>query len=174
MPLREQTARVAQPDDAAAVTELWRRFMAEEEDAEPEADAEAALPGWSARLRKQLAKGSVFVLAAGDEIVGFVGYIGSDELQFVPSGAAYIVDMYISPEHRRPGGARTLLAALMQGMAEAGWREVWTNTNVRNRRVQTLLKWWGFEPAPDLVIGGATDQLYFTRAVEPESAGGRA
>jgi GNAT superfamily N-acetyltransferase len=159
-------ARAANEGDAAAIAGLWRRFMTEEHEAVPDAEPEAALPNWSARLRGQITRGTVFVLEAGEGIVGFAGFVGARELEWVPSEAAYIVDMYIGPEHRRASAARKLFAALVERVASAGYKEVWTNTNVGNRRVRRLLEWWGFELAPDLGIAGQTDQLYFKRVVD--------
>jgi len=161
----EMVAREARPGDISAIADLWKRFMAEEDEAVPEANPEAALPGWLERLQAQIAKATAFVLEAEGEIVGFASFIGSADRQWVPSGVAYAVDLYIQPEYRKAGAARKLFALLMDQAAAAGYGEVWTNTDVRNQRVQVLLERAGFTPNPGFEIPGLQGQLYLRKSL---------
>jgi GNAT superfamily N-acetyltransferase len=156
-------AREAQHQDAAAITLLWRRFMAEETDAVPDADPEAAFPGWQERLHSQIARRMVVLLQEGPHIVGFASFIDSAGRPWVPTGVAYLVDLYLQPESRRGTAAGRLFTALASSAAAAGCTEMWTNTNLRNRRVQLLLRRGGFLPNPGFEIPALQDQLYFRK-----------
>jgi ribosomal protein S18 acetylase RimI-like enzyme len=137
--------------------------MAEEHEAVPDGEPEAALAGWSERLRLQIEREQVFVLGTDRGIAGFAAFINSAERSWVPGGVAYVVDLYVQPEDRRAPAARALMASLMDGIAKAGYREVWTNTALTNRRMQILLKRAGFVANPGFSIPGLHDQLYLKR-----------
>jgi ribosomal protein S18 acetylase RimI-like enzyme len=157
------TARPARERDADALVHLWKRFMAQEHEAVPDAAPQAALAGWSERLRRQIAREQVFVLETDRGIAGFAAFMDSAERPWVPEGVAYIVDLYLQPEDRSAPAARALMASLMDGIARAGYREVWTNTALTNRRMQILLKRAGFVANSGFSIPGLCHQVYLKR-----------
>ena len=162
--MREEliTARMARPDDAQAITSLWRRFMTEEHEAVPASDPEQAVSRWSERLHSQIEKGEVFLVALGQDTVGFVGFIDSREGDWLPEKVAYLVDIYVVPEARKRGAAKALFEAVMTE-ASRRYEQVWTNTHKGNRRVQVLLRRAGFEEFSGFEIQGLSDQMYFRR-----------
>ena len=157
------TARPACKSDLPTLVELWKRFMAEEHEAVPDSDPAAALAGWSERLRSQIARGQVSVLGEDTGAAGFAAFIDSVDRPWIPEGVAYVVDLYVQPEARRAVAARTLMASLIDRVAEAGYREIWTNTAVTNRRMQVLLQRAGFVMNVGFSIPGLGDQVYLRR-----------
>ena len=77
-------------------------------------------------------------------------------------GIAYIVDIYVSPEFRSSNAAGLLIKAFAQA-TEQQYSEIWTNTGIRNKRVQVLLKRAGFEIMDDFEIDGLKDQIYYKK-----------
>lgn len=165
------TARLGQEPDVPALLALWKRFMAEEEDAVPDADAEAAIANWLQRLRVQITRHQVCVLETTAGIAGFAGFIVPGSSLSVPPGVAYIVDLYVAPEARRASGTRALMISLMKAITRAGCREVWTNTAVTNTRMRLLLGRAGFVENPGFSLPGLRDQVYLKRSLPSPPAG---
>lgn len=155
-------ARMARPDDAQAITSLWRRFMTEENVAVPASDPEQAISRWSERLHSQIERGQVFVVALGQDTVGFTGFVDSTQVDWLPERVAYLVDIYVLPEARKRGAAKALFEAVM-AEASSRYEQIWTNTHEGNRRVQVLLRRAGFEEFSGFEIRGLSDQIYFRR-----------
>ncbi len=154
--------RPAQAGDLPAIQRLWERFMSEEEDAVPDADQESARARWADRLRAQADAGHVLVAEHEGQIVGFVGCVDARARAWVPEGVLYIVDIYVAPEARSTGAAGGLMRAL-EAAAATGFRELWTNTHLRNRRVQVLLRRAGFSPLEGFALPGLEEQLYYRK-----------
>jgi hypothetical protein len=102
------TPRPARESDAAALGDLRRRFTAEEHEAVPDAEPQAALAGWSERLRLQIVREQVFVLETDRGIAGFAAFIDSAERPWVPESVAYPVHLYVQPEDRGDTGGSQL------------------------------------------------------------------
>jgi len=167
------TSRLGQEPDVPALLVLWKRFMAEEEDAVPDADAEAASANWLQRLRVQIARQQIYVLETPAGIAGFAGFIVPGSSLSVPSGVAYIVDLYVTPEARRGSGARALMISLMKAITRAGCHEVWTNTALTNTRMRLLLSRAGFVENRGFSFPGLRDQVYLRRSLlSPPAAPG--
>ena len=79
------------------------------------------------------------------------------------------MDLYVQPEARSAAAARALMASLMEGIARAGYQEVWTNAAVTNRRMQVLLQRAGFVANPDFSVPGMTNQVYLRRRISQRS-----
>ncbi len=157
------------PDEAGGILALWRRFMAEERGAVPEADAAAAEAGWATRLGRQLDASKVVALDDGRSLVGFLAFLDHDDRAWIPPGIAYVVDLYIVPE-ARSGAAFRELAWFAAGTLGAAYRGIWTNTHAGNRRMQVLLRRAGFRPLEGFGIPGLGEQRYFRL---DRAAGGR-
>ena len=161
-------ARRARPDDVPAIIELWKLFMVELGVAEPDAGPPTALPNWTERLHSQVSTGYVYVAECGSDIVGFIGFIDSAGPDWIPDGIAYFVDIYVLPEFRRMSAARKLMSALMRAARDAGYKEVWTNTDVENRRAQILLARMGFTDLAGFSIPGMKNQVYLRKELDAE------
>ena len=155
--------RATVEDDIADIAKLWERFMTEEKAAVPDADPQSALAGWTERLRKQIERRHAFTALQGQTIVGFIGAINAEAREWIPEGILYIVDIYVRPASRRTDAARMLFKALQDEAVNQGYRELWTNTHMGNRRVQTLLQRKGFLPLEGFAIPGSDDQLYYRK-----------
>ena len=155
--------RPARASDVDALARLWLRFMREEEDAVPDADAEGALAGWQERLRTQIAGGLVLVAEAAGEVVGFLAGIDSGRRAWGPAGVLYVVDLYVLPEARHTPAAGRLMRALAATAVSQGYAALWTNTHARNRRMQVLLRRAGFEALEGFEIPGLEEQGYYRK-----------
>lgn len=158
--------REAIEDDVADITRLWEQFMVEEKDAVPDADPQSARTGWMERLRRQIERRHAFTALEEQTIVGFIGALSSEARAWIPEKALYIVDVYVHPAARRTSAARLLFGALQKEARDQGYSELWTNTHVDNRRVQTLLQRKGFLPLDDFHIPGSDDQLYYRKPLK--------
>jgi RimJ/RimL family protein N-acetyltransferase len=156
----KEIIRSAKVSDAQAIGRLWRRFMAEEPEAVPDPQIDAAEQQWKKRLDEQIATSKVIVVEIAEMVCGFLGYIDSADYPWIPEGVAYVVDIYVAPEARTSTAARRLLCALLEAGRRA-YSEVWTNTNVRNKRMRTLLSRFGFVPLSDFTIPDLENQVYF-------------
>ena len=134
--------------------------MTEEDEAVPDAKPEEVEETWKARLTSQISASKVIVADNGDCLVGFLAFIDSKDRQWVPAGVAYVVDIYVTPEARASAAAKQLFRATA-GLLQATYSETWTNTHIKNRRVQILLKRAGFEALDGFEIKGLPDQLYY-------------
>jgi ribosomal protein S18 acetylase RimI-like enzyme len=152
--------RRAEPDDMVAIVGLWKRFMEEEKEAIPDPQVDGVESRWKERLRQQIAGKRVIVAETGRSVCGFLGFIDSTDRVCIPQGVAYVVDLYVAPEARRGSAAKDLFSTLLEA-AGGAYSEVWTNTNVRNVRMQKLLKRAGFAPMTGFAIGGLKDNLYY-------------
>ena len=159
MKTRTHLASLAEAGETVA---LWKRFMAEEKEAVPDADPQAAEEGWTERLRNQIADSKLIVAADGGTPVGFLGFIDHNDRPWVPAGVAYVVDIYVVPEARKGTSARALFHAAAE-LLRAAYSETWTNTHVTNERMQVLLRRAGFESLDDFRIEGLRDQVYYRR-----------
>jgi len=155
--------RPAIEDDIADITRLWERFMVGEKDAVPNADPQSARTGWMERLRRQIERRFAFAALEEQIVVGFIGALGGEARSWIPDGVLYMVDIYVRPESRRTNAARLLFRALQEEAAKQGFRELWTNTHLNNRRVQILLRRKGFVPLEGFAIPGADHQLYYRK-----------
>jgi GNAT superfamily N-acetyltransferase len=155
--------RAAIEEDIPRVVELWDLFMTEEKEAVPDADPESARSGWTERLRRQIERRNAFVALQGQTVVGFIGAISPEAREWIPEGILYIVDIYVHPSARRTDAARLLFKALQDEARDQGYRELWTNTLLNNRRVQVLLQRKGFLPLEGFVMPGSHDQLYYRK-----------
>jgi ribosomal protein S18 acetylase RimI-like enzyme len=154
------STRHATIEDTPEIMALWKRFMAEENEAVPDADPEEAEGPWTARLRKLVADSKVIVAISGDVIVGFFAFIDAQDRPWVPAGTAYAVDIYVAPEARRAAATKRLLDAAAD-LLRARYAETWTNTHIENRRMRRLLERAGFEPLLGFEIQGLRDQAYY-------------
>jgi ribosomal protein S18 acetylase RimI-like enzyme len=153
-------ARKASAADFEEIVSLWRRFMTEEDEAVSDAKPNGVEEAWKARLVSQISASKAIVADNGDCLVGFLAFIDSDDRQWVPAGVAYVVDMYVSPEARASATAKALFRATAE-LLQTVYSETWTNTHIKNRRMQILLKRAGFETLDGFEIEGLRDQLYF-------------
>ena len=165
--MREEpiTARMACPDDAQTIISLWRRFMAEERVAVPASNPEQVVVRWSERLQSQIEKGQVFLVALGQEPIGFMGFVDSTQAEWAPEKVAYVVDLYVVPEARKRGAAKALFEAVM-AEASKRYEQVWTNTHKGNLRAQALFRRAGFQEFSGFEIPWLSDQLYFRKTVK--------
>lgn len=163
-------ARVAVEQDKPVIIELWRRFMLEEREAVPVADPDAAMRSWSERLEAQIAREQVVVVVHDDRTVGFAGFIDAGDRAWVPDGVAYVVDFYVVPEARRTRAANRLFQCLFACL-DGQYTEAWTNTSMRNRRVQILLRRMGFLPLQGFRIAGLEDQAYYRKELGAQEPG---
>jgi len=165
------STRLARAADIGPIVTLWKRFMAEEHEAVPDADPEGAEARWTARLQTQVAESKVVVADRGDALVGFLAFIDHRDRQWVPPGIAYVVDVYVAPEARRTAAARELFRAAADRLRPA-YSETWTNTHAGNRRMQLLLRRAGFKPLVGFEIEGLRDQVYYRRDNQARRRGG--
>lgn len=159
------TVRYATLLDVASLVALWRRFMAEETAAVPDAQVPAADEGWTRRLREQIEASKILVAELDGVAIGFLGFIDSQDRAWVPYGIVYVVDIYVAPEGRSSAAARGLFRALAV-RAGQGYSEIWTNTNRQNGRVRVLLTRAGFVPLDGFTIPGLEDDLYYRLSAE--------
>ena len=134
--------------------------MTEEEEVVPDANPEEAEETWTERLKKQIADSKVIVADDGRTLIGFFAFIDHDDRQWVPPGIAYVVDIYVIPEARASTAARALFRAAAE-LLRTAYSETWTNTHVKNKRVQVLLKRAGFGLFDGFEIDGLKDQVYY-------------
>lgn len=160
--------RAAIEEDIPEVVQLWEQFMTEEQDAVPDADPQSARSGWTERLRRQIERRHAFVALQGQTVVGFIGAINAEAREWIPAGILYIVDIYVHPAARRSDAATLLLRALQEEARDQGYRELWTNTHLTNRRVQVLLRRKGFLPLEGFGIPGSYDQLYYRKPFDSQ------
>ncbi len=149
--------------------------MQEEMEAVPDADWRAAEAAWASRLQRQTASGQVFVVAQGQTLIGFLGFIDHADREWIPAGVAYVVDLYVVPEARSSRTARELFR-----VAADQWRktysETWTNTHVGNRRMQVLLQRAGFRAVAGFAVPELKDQKYYrldNNSVQPTRVSAR-
>lgn len=150
---------IASAVDVEEIVSLWRRFMIEEQEVVPDANPEEAEKAWTERLVKQIADSKVIVADDGRTTIGFFAFIDHHDHQWIPAGIAYAVDIYVVPEARTSTAARALFEAAAK-LLRTAYSETWTNTHVRNKRVQVLLKRAGFVPLDGFEIDGLKDQVY--------------
>ena len=134
--------------------------MTEEREIVPGANHEEAEKAWTERLMNQIADSKVIVVEDGRAPVGFFAFIDHHDRQWVPVGVAYVVDIYVVPEARASTAARALACSAGK-LLRAAYAETWTNTHLRNRRVQVLLRRAGFESLANFRIEHLKDQLYY-------------
>ena len=154
--------RLATAQDIPALIDLWQQFMRGEQEVISHANPDKAIKNWTVRLQSQVEKSQVLLAACNNIPVGFVGFIDSTILNWIPKSIAYVVDIYVLPE-ARPSSAARMLFKLLMDHASLRYAEVWTNTSVQNRRVQVLLTRAGFLPLDDFKIPGLEGQLYFKK-----------
>ncbi|MBN1256360.1 MAG: GNAT family N-acetyltransferase [Planctomycetes bacterium] len=157
MKFKIQAARTNQIDE---IISLWKRFQSEEPEAVPEADTAVCESAWSERLAKQIAESKVLVVASNEKIVGLLTFLDSRDREWIPAHIAYIVDTYIIPEARVSTAALDLFHEMVK-QSQGVYAEIWTNTNVKNIRLQNLLKRVGFKRLDDFEIKDLKEQLYF-------------
>jgi ribosomal protein S18 acetylase RimI-like enzyme len=164
----ELVSRQARFDDVQAIIELWKSFMEELHPSVPDSSPQNQLidvKSWSDRLYSQISHEHIFILESGKDLIGFVGFIDNNEREWVPSGIAYIVDIYVLPEARMSEAASMLLTTLVEAAAGAGFREVWTNTYAWNRPAQSLFERLGFVPFTEFQIPQLKNQLYYKKTL---------
>lgn len=174
-------ARKAIAGDREQLLRLWKRFATEEGNAvEAGLDVDRESEKWARRLDRQIGEGVTFVVEGESGISGFAGYIGyhghdghrtdiettkaEGRLPLVP-GTAFISDIYVVPSARRTPAARALFRAMADGIRSRGYTMIWTNTGVRNRRMQVLLERIGFEKTHAFSLPGEKDQIYYEKRI---------
>jgi RimJ/RimL family protein N-acetyltransferase len=161
IPMKMQT-RSAKTTDVPAILSLWKRFMTEEGGVVSGANPLEAEEAWTTRLRTQIADSKVVVADDGHGPVGFFAFIDKRDRDWIPAGVAYAVDIYVAPEARAGTAAKDLFHAATV-LLRGEYSETWTNTHVKNKRMQVLLRRAGFEPLHNFRIEGLQDQVYYRR-----------
>jgi hypothetical protein len=152
--------RMASIADVEEIVSLWRRFMTEEEEVVPDANPEQAEQTWSERLQSQIADSKVIVAEDGRTLIGFFAFIDHEDREWIPAGIAYVVDIYVVPEARASTAARHLFRAASD-LLRTEYSETWTNTHLKNKRVQVLLKRAGFGLLDGFEMDGLKHQVYY-------------
>jgi len=168
--------RNANTDDAAALREMWCRFMMELHAGSHPSVQDTEV--WETRLQSQLRREQVVVADDGQSLQGFAGFIEHSHRPFVPAAVALLVDLYVTPAYRGQAIATVLLRRAMQQAVEHGCERVWTNTEESNRPAQRCLEGTGFQMLTGFDIPGLTDQKYYQMELrgeraEPEGGGYR-
>lgn len=158
--------RYAHQEDFISLVAFWKRFMAEERTAVPDANPAEAEQPWSSRLRTLLADSKVLLVERTGAIAGFLAFLDDRDCAWVPPGVAYVVDIYVAPESRSSQAAIRLFRTARE-LIESRYDRIWTNTHRDNHRMQVLLQRAGFEPLDGFQIRGLRDQLYYQFAIAP-------
>ncbi|TQN41816.1 acetyltransferase (GNAT) family protein [Blastococcus colisei] len=88
----------------------------------------------------------------------------------LPSGAAEIKRVYVEPAFRRRGVARLVVAALEEGAAAAGHRQVVLNSGREQPEALTLYAALGYRPVPGYgVYACAPDAVFLGRSLTTAS-----
>ena len=138
---------------------------------------EAVKESWRMTTDHTLTVFLIGVLAFFIGIVGFLCYFDKPEVETetqetesrpgkklpIPPGVAFVTDVYVSPEARRSKAATSLFEILEKSAINAGCNAIWTNTNVRNHRIHTVLKHLGFSVMKDFIIPGKEKDVYFKK-----------
>lgn len=161
----EVDTRKAHLDDTTAIIELWKRFMTEEHQAVTDEEPLKNLEKWSEWLHSRISKGHIFIVKCNGVIVGFAAFVDSEEHKAVPSGIAYITDIYVIPEARKSKTACKVFNLLIEEASRAGFKEAWANTSVKNRRIQLLLKRAGFVDMDDFKLPHRKEDIHFKKAL---------
>ena len=128
--------RAATGDDLASIQDLWKEFAAE---APPpphvEIDYERELREIEEIVRDELA----FVATGEDgETVGFA--LARRE----SAGRGILSDLYVRPDARRAGAARSLVREVAASFAEQGIELVSLEVGAENERARAVYSRWGF------------------------------
>lgn len=171
-------ARIAEKEDISAITSFWKRLVTEETEAVDDVkDFDSALEKWSWRLNKMIDTKQAFVVEYNNGIVGFICYLKQTKTETrtqdaesysrrkiaIPSGVAFVTDIYVSPEARKSNAAMSLFQILEKSAIKSGCNAIWTNTNIRNRRIHILLKRLGFSVMEDFTIAEKEKDIYFKK-----------
>jgi ribosomal protein S18 acetylase RimI-like enzyme len=96
-----------------------------------------------------------FVARRGDEIVGMIGVWFDADGQIAGLEPPEVIDIAVSPKHRRLGVARALMNVAVQETREAGYDRLWLYTDGNSvdlltfyrrlgyRLVAVVPGWWG-------------------------------
>jgi len=176
-------ARVAEKEDISAIAVHWKKFVTEEKDAVDDiGDIDSAAEKWSWRLHKMIDAEQAFVVEDNNKIVGFVCYFSKPETEketkdtespkskklSIPPGVAFVTDIYVCPEARRSKAAISLFQIIEKSAIRNGCTTIWTNTNIRNRRVHIMLKRLGFSVMEGVAFPGKEKDVYFKKEL-PET-----
>ncbi len=133
--------RAAVPADAGALAALHARVFGSH-------DAAAVRP----RVAAALARDDVEVqLALADgAVVGLLVLRLADPLAVVPGAAVHVEQLWVEPELRRRGVARSLLAAAARTAEQLGVEEIACSVPPSGREVHRFLARLGFGPAVTL------------------------
>lgn len=133
--------RRAVPADADALVDLHRRLVG--------GQGAAVVP----RLRAALAHRDVEVqvaVADGDHVVGVLVLRLVESLALTPGGAVHVEQLWVDPEWRRRGVARSLLAEATRTAEHLGVEDIACSVPAAARDVHRFLARLGFGPAVTL------------------------
>jgi ribosomal protein S18 acetylase RimI-like enzyme len=129
------TIRQATDSDLDAMRDLWEAFEAELDG--PGFRHETWEEGRAA-LEEDLHNGVVLIAEEGGEAVGFA------DVSFERPRIAWLESIYVSPDHRRRGLARTLLAEVAERCREHGSGHLGLDVLAENRYARSFYERLGF------------------------------
>jgi len=120
-------------------------------------DYDALYPGWRERFiaffrdRLVIAQGQFYVAEMGGEVVGTAAVYmpATHRSEIVLRRSAYVCDVYVTPQWRRRGIARTLTQAAVDWAKESGCEVVRLRTSRMGRPVYETL---GFKPSDEMEL----------------------
>jgi ribosomal protein S18 acetylase RimI-like enzyme len=146
------TIRPATESDHDTLRELWTAFQ--DEVGGPAFLRETWDDAWS-DLRKHVGDGLGFVVVEEDAIVGFVFATVPRETPDL----GHVTDLYVDPQGRRRGVARSLMASVVAALQERGVGHVGLDVRVDNAGARALYDRLGFvEEERFLAASAATVQ----------------
>lgn len=135
--------RLATPEDAPTIA-LHRGQMFVDMGSLTPGGAAAQQQLWTQWLEQTLSAGEyvAFLAEQADEVVAGVGIMFMPKIPTLKDPAmlkAHILNMYVSPEHRRQGLAEALMRAALQEIHQRGLRSVSLNAAPMGRRIYERL-----------------------------------
>lgn len=124
--------RAARESDKAAWLPLWKGYCTFYETQVPDTVTEST---WKRMLTDP--NMGCLVAEEGNSLAGFATYIvhpGTWSVQAV----SYLEDLFVSPESRRNGVARSLIESLAAIGRERGWRRIYWQTKLGNAPAHAL------------------------------------
>lgn len=165
--------RSLEPSDAAewlalrlrALRDHPRAFLSHERE-----DTRLGVAGVAERLGAPRDRAFTYGAFAGDVLVGSVGVIRGDRLK--TTHTATLWGMYVAPEHRRAGVARSLVQrAIDDSSAVMGVARIALSVDVTNHAAVALYESlgfvaWGTEPDAFRAEGDPVDEMHMVRTFE--------